>query len=152
MTTRCYLLLLSPLLAACTTLPTGPTVAVMPAPGKPFEVFVQEEQLCRSYAAGSIGVNGNDASAANLAGNMALGTVVGAAAGTLIGGNHQGAGVGAGVGLLAGTAAGSGNGAYAGYDAQMRYNIAYQQCMYAKGNQLPGQHPAQGYPPPPPRW
>ncbi|ERE14894.1 hypothetical protein O166_23265, partial [Pseudogulbenkiania ferrooxidans EGD-HP2] len=40
-----------PLLAACATLPTGPTVAVMPAPGKPFDVFAQEEQQCRAYAA-----------------------------------------------------------------------------------------------------
>ncbi|QEL57144.1 YMGG-like glycine zipper-containing protein [Chromobacterium paludis] len=148
-----YLLLLAlpPLLAACATLPNGPTVAVMPAPGKPFEVFAQEEQQCRAYAAASLGTDNNQAAASNMAGNMALGTVVGAAAGALIGGNHQGAGVGAGVGMLAGTAAGSGNGAYAGYDAQTRYNISYEQCMYAKGNQLPGQRPARAYPPPP-RW
>ena len=144
-----YALLLPPLLAACTTLPTGPTVAVMPAPGKPFEVFAQEEQQCRAYAASSSGVSNNEASNTNLAANMALGTVVGAAAGALIGGNHQGAGVGAGVGLLAGTAAGGSNGAYAGYDAQTRYNISYQQCMYAKGNQLPGQRMAPSYLPPP---
>ena len=79
MKTRYYALLLPPLLAACTTLPTGPTVAVMPAPGKPFEVFAQEEQQCRAYAAGN-SVDGNQASSTNLATNMALGTVIGAAA------------------------------------------------------------------------
>ncbi|MGY8626169.1 glycine zipper family protein [Chromobacterium violaceum] len=153
MKTRYRMLLLPPLLAACATLPTGPTVAVMPAQGKPFDVFAQEEQQCRAYAAGSIGGDSNRAANASLAGNMALGTVAGAAAGALIGGNHQGAGVGAGMGLLAGTAAGGSSGAYAGYDSQTRYNIAYQQCMYAKGNQLPGQYPARrAYLPPPPPY
>ncbi|VEB39990.1 Uncharacterised protein [Chromobacterium violaceum] len=92
MKTRYRMLLLPPLLAACATLPTGPTVAVMPAQGKPFDVFAQEEQQCRAYAAGSIGGDSNQAANASLAGNMALGTVAGAAAGALIGGNHQGAG------------------------------------------------------------
>ncbi|UTH75956.1 YMGG-like glycine zipper-containing protein [Chromobacterium sp. IIBBL 290-4] len=137
---KTYLALMLPaLLAACATVPTGPTVAVMPAPGKPFEVFAQEEQQCRAYASASLGTDTNQAAASNMAGSMALGTVVGAAAGALIGGNHQGAGVGAGVGMLAGTAAGSSTSSYAGYDAQTRYNISYQQCMYAKGNQLPSQ-------------
>jgi len=137
-------------LSACTTLPQGPTVQVMPAPGKPFEVFTQEDQQCRAYAASSSGTTSNDASVNNMAGSMALGTVVGAAAGALMGG-HQGAGVGAGVGLLAGTAAGSGQSGYAGRDAQYRYNLAYEQCMYAKGNQVPGRSymsPSTSYPPP----
>jgi hypothetical protein len=42
-------------------------------------------------------------------------------------------------------------GANAGYGAswtiQRRYDIAYQQCMYAKGNQIPG-FPAAYAPPP----
>lgn len=146
-----YLPLLT-LLGACTTMPIGPTVAVMPAPGKPFELFVQEEQQCRAYAASSSGATGNDAASSNLAGNAALGTVLGATAGALIGGNHQGAGVGAGVGLLAGAATGSNRGSYAAGDVQYRYNIAYQQCMYAKGNQLPGSQSGGGSYYPPPRW
>ncbi|MCD0492963.1 glycine zipper family protein [Chromobacterium violaceum] len=128
MKTRYRMLLLPPLLAACATLPTGPTVAVMPAQGKPFDVFAQEEQQCRAYAAGSIGGDSNQAANASLAGNMALGTVAGAAAG-------------------------GSSGAYAGYDSQTRYNISYLQCMYAKGNQLPGQYPARrAYLPPPPPY
>lgn len=143
----CSLLLVSAL-AGCATVPTGPTVAVMPAPGKPFEVFTQEDAQCRNFAASSSGANRNETTANNMAGNMALGTVLGAVAGTLIGGNHQGTGVGAGVGLLAGTAVGSSQGGGAGYDVQSRYNIAYQQCMYAKGNQLPGQIRGNYAPPP----
>ncbi len=34
-------------------------------------------------------------------------------------------------------------GAGVGYDSQTRYSIAYQQRVYAGGNQLPGQCPAQ---------
>lgn len=39
--------------------------------------------------------------------------------------------------ILAGAAIGSNEARYSGYDAQRRYDIAYEQCMYAKGNQLP---------------
>lgn len=38
-------------------------------------------------------------------------------------------------------------------EAQRRYDVAYQQCMYAKGNQIPGMRAATPYrylPPPPP--
>ena len=40
----------------------------------------------------------------------------------------------------------------AGYAVQARYGNAYVQCMYAKGNQIPGVTPSrrQTYPPPPP--
>ena len=53
-------------------------------------------------------------------------------------GNHQGAGVGAGVGALAGTASGGDSTDQAGNVIQIQYNNAYEQCMYSKGNQVPG--------------
>lgn len=147
-------------LAGCATAPVGPRVAVMPAPGKPFELFAQEDQTCRYYAAQSANPAGNDVAAQNLAGNAVVGTAIGATIGALAGGNHRGAGVGAAAGLLAGSMAGSSQGAYAARDAQRLYDIAYQQCMYSKGNQVPGytyqriqpapkMEPAP-YPPPPP--
>ena len=44
---------------------------------------------------------------------------------------------------------GTSNAAYAGAEAQRRYDIAYQRCMYAKGNQLPGSgYGGTGRPPP----
>jgi hypothetical protein len=49
-----------------------------------------------------------------------------------------GAAIGAGTGLLFGTLAGSERGYYYERSVQRRYDIAYQQCMYAKGNQIPG--------------
>ena len=41
-------------LAACVSAPTGPTVAVMPREGKPFDLFQQEDLYCRNFAANSV--------------------------------------------------------------------------------------------------
>ena len=49
----------------------------------------------------------------------------------------SGAGVGAGVGLLTGTAVGAGYGYDSAWVLQRRYDNAYLQCMYAKGNKVP---------------
>lgn len=136
-------------LAGCATAPIGPRVAVMPAPGKPFDLFAQEEQTCRRYAEQSVGQPPNDVAAQNFVGSAAVGTVIGAAIGALAGG-QRGAAVGAATGLAFGSASGSSESAYAARDAQRLYDIAYQQCMYSKGNQVPG-YAIQRFPPPPPQ-
>ena len=121
------------LLAACAPMPSGPSVAVMPSPNKPFEVFMQEDQLCRGWAAHSIGQAGNDAAADAMLRSTVTGAAVGAIAGAMVGGDRN-----------------IGSGATAG-SAQRRYDIAYQQCMYSKGNQLPSyDYGSRRYPPPPP--
>jgi hypothetical protein len=80
-------------------------VLVLPAIGKPMDVFQADEAGCRSYAQQQIGVapeqQAGDASA---------------------------------------------------MPSQARYDIAYVQCMYAKGNVVPGVMVAPGpsIPPPPP--
>lgn len=129
--------MVSVVLAGCASAPVGPRVAVMPAPGKPFDQFMVEEQICRHYAEQSVGQPANDAAAQNFAGGAFLGTVIGAAVGAFAGG-EKGAAIGAAAGLAAGSAAGSSQSARAAWDAQRLYDIAYQQCMYAKGNQVPG--------------
>jgi hypothetical protein len=135
-------------LSGCASAPTGPRVAVMPAPGKPFELFAEEDRYCRNYADQSIGQSRNDAAAKNFVGAVVVGTAIGAAAGALSGGDH---GSGATTGMLAGSMIGAGESANASGDAQRRYDIAYEQCMYAKGNQIPGYAaPRQTYVPPPP--
>jgi hypothetical protein len=157
---RTFLLLPIAILAGCASPPPGPHVAVMPAPGKPFEVFAAEEQYCRSYAQQSIGgANAADAGNERAIGAAAVGTVIGAAAGSAMSGRHNQTGTGAGMGLIFGSAVGAGQGAAATQDLQRRYDIAYQQCMYAKGNQVPGttyrQAPAVVMPPqyaPPPSY
>jgi hypothetical protein len=88
----CWVLLV---FSGCANIPNGPSVAVMPAPGKPFDLFVAEDRECRQFAQQSIGTTANQ------------------------------------------DAMGSDASRYSGNEAQRRYDIAYEQCMYAKGNQLP---------------
>src|SRR4051794_19724063 len=74
-------------LGACTVAPpSGPSVAVMPAEGKDFARFQQEDGYCRQNASAAIGY-GSPAQAAtgSAVGSAAVGTAVGAAAGALIG-------------------------------------------------------------------
>jgi hypothetical protein len=125
-------------LAGCAQMPSSPSVHVMPGPNKPFEVFIADDKLCRDWAHSRIGGPGSEAAAQRFAAATATGVVLGAAAGALIGGNHTGAGVGAAVGGMTGAAVGADQSAYTAGSAQRRYDIAYQQCMYAKGNQVPG--------------
>lgn len=134
-------------LAACVSAPTGPTVAIMPREGKPFEVFQQEDQQCRDFAVNAIKDTSN-AALKEGATSAAIGAVLGAAAGAVIqGGSSQNIGTGAGIGLLGGAAMGAMNSAGKQNQAQVQYNIAYQQCMYSKGNQVPSYAaPANGAP------
>jgi hypothetical protein len=145
------------MLSGCATMPTGPMVTVLPGPGKPFEVFMADDAVCRQWAQQSIGgASPSQTSNQNLATGAAVGTAVGAGMGLAIGaatGNAgAGAAIGGGAGLLGGTAMGSNAGASSEYQLQKRYDIAYQQCMYAKGNQIPGvvRQPTQTYAPPSP--
>lgn len=124
-------------LTACVSAPTGPTVAVMPREGKPFDLFQQEDLFCRNFAANSVKDTSN-AALKEGATSAAVGAALGAVAGAVIqGGNHANVGTGAGVGLLGGAAMGAMNSSGKQNQAQAQYNIAYQQCMYSKGNQVP---------------
>jgi hypothetical protein len=131
----------------------------LPAAGKPFEQFQAEEASCRQWAAQQSGAVSEAAANQQTAVGAAIGTVVGAGLGAAIGSasGHAGTGaaIGAGTGLLMGTAAGANADQVASGTAQHRYDLAYQQCMYAKGNQIPGvapgrRHPAPAPMPPPP--
>ncbi len=139
----------------CATAPTGPRVAVMPAPGKPFEVFAQEDQICRHFADQSIGQSANHISSESFLSSAAVGTAIGAAAGALSGGGNGSVGSGAAIGLVGGSMMGAGQSNGSMHDSQRRYDIAYEQCMYAKGNQIPGyamQAQPHYAPPPPPAY
>jgi len=152
-------------LSACAVVPTGPNVMVLPAPGKPFEAFQADEAVCRQYARSQLGVEPAEAASQSAVTSGAIGTVAGAAAGALIGAGvgHPGAGaaIGAGSGLVLGGASGVGASGASAATLQSRYDMAYVQCMYAKGNQVPGvatapsarstlPPPPPGPPPPPP--
>ena len=147
-------------LAGCVVVPPdGPSVVVMPAPGKPFDVFQSDNYACKGFAQQQAGFNANQAQQ-QAVGSAAAGAILGAAAGAALGGNSHAAASGATGGLLVGSAVGAtSNAQMSSYEMQRRYDVAYEQCMYAKGNQvqgyqLPGyQAPGYGapyYPPPPP--
>ena len=158
------------LLAGCvTTPPTSPSVTVLPGTTKNFDQFRFDDGECRQYAYYQNGGPANEDAMANSAvGSAAVGTLVGAAAGALIGGNRSGAAVGAGTGLIVGSSYGASASSGTWYELQRRYDIAYVQCMYAKGHQVPGANgsarrqtssngtyaapppPPPGNPPPPP--
>ena len=143
-------------LGGCATMPTGPSVRVLPAPGKSFEQFMAEDALCRRYAEQQLGMSPQETANQNTATGAAVGTAIGAGVGAVLGAasGHAGAGaaIGGGTGLLFGAASGADSGRVYGYEAQRRYDNTYVQCMYAKGNQIPGtiRRTRRSYVPPPP--
>ncbi|MHB8346068.1 MAG: glycine zipper family protein [Acidiferrobacterales bacterium] len=139
-------------LAGCVSIPTGPSVAVMPGPGKPFSQFQEDNFVCREFAREQIGTRPNRIAHEQVLTGAATGAVLGAAAGALLGHGQEAVGTGAGAGLLLGSAAGANAATGSTMSLQHRYNIAYEQCMYAKGNLIPGYAAPRYYaPPPPPR-
>lgn len=144
------------LLAACASVPNGPSVMALPGSGKSFDQFRYDDASCRQFSLEQIGgKTANQAANESFARSAAAGTVIGAAAGAAAGGD-RGAGVGAAAGLLVGSTIGVNEANVSSYGAQRRYDNAYIQCMYAKGHRvpvsgrfMPEQRPAY-YPPPPP--
>jgi uncharacterized protein YcfJ len=144
-------------LTACATVPTGPSVMALPGSGKNFHQFQTDDAVCRQWAERQTGTTPDQNAAANTVGGAVVGTVVGAALGAAIGAAAgspaTGAAVGAGAGLFGGTAVGASNAYAASGTVQRRYDSAYVQCMYAKGNQVPvprSAAPAYRSPAPPP--
>ena len=148
------------LFSACAPIPTAPHVMALPGSGKSFDQFDADDYTCRNWAQRQIGISPQRTATESTIQGAAIGTVLGAATGAAIGaaaGNPaMGAAVGSGVGLLGGTSAGAAAGESRGYQAQRRYDMAYIQCMYAKGNQVPVRHapPSRSRPvgPPPPQY
>lgn len=147
------------LFAGCVHVPAGPNVMVLPGAGKDFDQFSVDDAVCRDWAARQIGVRAsraaNDTAVATAAAGTVLGAATGAAIGAASGNPATGAAVGAGAGLLGGSLVGASSAEEVHWTMQRRYDVAYVQCMYAKGNQVPvprGSRARSGYgPPPPPR-
>ncbi len=152
--------LLMLMLSACATMPTGPSVNVLPAQGKPFDVFVKEDGTCKQWAQSQIGNSTQETFDKNAVTGAVAGTAIGAGLGAAMGSasGHAGAGagIGAATGLLFGSIIGSENGQVSSREVQRRYDNAYMQCMYTYGNQVPGYRPVVvprpvvAIPPPPP--
>jgi uncharacterized protein YcfJ len=132
------------ILSACASPPMGPTVAVMPAQNKPFDQFQTDDAACRAWA--NQAVSGQAEAANNRAvGTAVVGTILGAGLGAAIGGG-RGAAIGAASGAAIGTGYGASGSQWAQMGIQQQYNIAYQQCMYARGNQVASYRPVYGAP------
>jgi hypothetical protein len=138
-----FLLVIVSALSACATMPTGPSVMVLPGQGKTFDQFRADDAVCRQFAYQQVGgATGQQSAQKSAVTSAVIGTAIGAGSGL----------------LLLGSAAGSGYASESCYEAQRRYDYAYMQCMYAKGNQLPGyrrytnpsaSEPSESSPPPP---
>jgi hypothetical protein len=132
------------LLAGCAATPMGPTVQVMPGPGKSFSVFQADLAECKYFAAGQVQGQA-DAANQRAAGGAVLTTLLGAGLGAAIGGAAGNAGAGAAIGAAAGAGGGAAYGtdasANAQFGIQQQYDNAFAQCMYAKGDQVPGWTP-----------
>ncbi len=126
-------------LDGCVQTPLGPTVQVLPAQGKPFEVFTQDQAACTQYASAQVQGQAERANQTAVGGAV-LGTVLGAGLGAAVGRGY-GAGVGAASGAVIGTGIGAGGSAQAQGGIQYQYNNAYVQCMVSKGNVLPAPRP-----------
>lgn len=134
---------------------------VLPGNGKSFDQFRFDDHECRQFAhlqsGGSapdqVGVDAGVKSAA-------VGAAIGAAAGAAVGRSGHAAVAGAGLGTAGGALAGTATAAQSGRTVQQRYDMGYQQCMYAKGHQIPMAGGLRGHlgsssyrqaaPPPPP--
>jgi hypothetical protein len=124
-------------LGACTSMPNGPSVLVLPGTGKNFDQFQGDDLVCRQFAQAHLGGSTPGRIAANSGvTSAAVGTLLGAAAGAAIDGSH-GASVGAGTGLVFGGLAGTGAAQSSADSTQQRYDFGYLQCMYAKGHRVP---------------
>ncbi len=147
-------LVLAALLTSCASIPNGPSVMALPGSGRTFDQFREDDASCKLYASEQVeGRTPNDAAILSGVGTAALITALGAAAGAIFGGG-SGAAIGAGGGLLVGGLMGTSSATASGNIGQQRYDIAYTQCMYGKGNHVPlsgqimdgNRNPSQGTP------
>ena len=123
-------------ITGCITIPNGHNEMALPGTGKSFEQFRYDDDNCQQYSLQRSGVSASDAGNDSMAKSAIVGTIIGAALGTAMGGSG-GAAIGAGTGSFVGTAQGFNPAAVSSSVAQQRYDNAYTQCIYAKGNRVP---------------
>lgn len=125
-------------LGGCAVTPTTPTVMVLPGSQKTADQFYADSAMCQQQAQAMFAPSAQAANDQAVA-SAAIGTVVGAAAGALLGGGSNSAAAGAATGLMFGSAIGGSQSQYSSYGLQQRFDVAYMQCMYLRGHQVPGQ-------------
>jgi hypothetical protein len=128
-------------LAGCASTSLGPTVQVMPGHGKGFDTFQSDNAGCKNFAANQVrghadAANNRAVGTAFLA--TALGAGLGVAGGAVGGDAGGGAAPGAGLGAGTGSAIAADNNSNDQMGIQAQYDAAFSQCMYTKGEQVPG--------------
>ncbi len=118
-------------LAACATVPAGPSLTALRGSQKSTEQFVADDASCRTVVYERMAV-ATGAANQNVAASAAAGTAIGATAGAVIDGS-SGAAAGAVVGMALGAIAASSVAA----TTQQQYDTAYFACMYARGHKVP---------------
>ena len=106
--------------ASCSTAPVGPQVMVLPGSDKTLAQFEADDSACRRWAAQRIGATPSEAADTPSAPNAATAPAAGPSPE-----------------IVAGSTIGAGSGERARWSTQDRYDVAYMQCMYASGNQIP---------------
>src|ERR1700744_5240679 len=109
-------------LSGCAAPPMGPTVNVMPAPGKPAEVFYQDVSYCKSVASSQVAGQAEQANNTAVGGAL-VGPALGAGLGAAVGGG-RGAAIGAASGAAVGTGYGAAGSSNAQYGIQAQYDNA----------------------------
>jgi len=124
-------------LAACATLPAGPSLQALPGSQKSPDQYAADDRRCLAFASEFV-AGGAPAAAADqrVAAGAATGTAIGAVTGAVIDGG-AGAAAGAGLGLVLGALAGSGSAQTAWGGTQQQFDRAYYACMYAQGHKVP---------------
>jgi uncharacterized protein YcfJ len=123
-------------LTACAQSPMGPTIAVMPGANKSFADFQSDQAVCRNFAQQVVNDQARNANIRGL-GTAALTTALGAGLGAAIGGG-RGAGIGAAGGALGGAGIAAQQTTSAQQNIQAQFDIAFAQCMFSLGNEIPG--------------
>ena len=131
-----------PLLGACVTVPGGPSVMVLPGSGKPFEVFQADDDSCRQWASHQIGAGPNELVAGGAVERCDYRNPAWRGARRRHRRRSRQSGPWArpwvpGVVCSSARPRAPMRMSQTGMSMQQRYDTAYTQCMYAKGNQIP---------------
>jgi outer membrane lipoprotein SlyB len=118
-------------LAACATVPAGPSLSALRGSQRTNEQFVADDARCRAVVVERLAATTTTTNQ-NVGASAAAGTAIGAATGAVFDGG-SGAAVGAVVGMALGAIAGSS----ASATTQQQYDAAYFACMYALGHKVP---------------
>jgi hypothetical protein len=119
------------MLAACASVPPGPSLTALRGSQKTGEQFAADDGHCRAVVNERLAAGATSADQ-NVAASAVAGTAIGAATGAVFDGG-SGAAAGAVVGMALGALAGSS----AAATTQQQYDAAYFACMYALGHKVP---------------